>query len=175
MITQRDAQMMHFIGQFKAAHTSTIQELFYPSYRVTAYRLKTAIDAGELKRDRDGWSGEYLYYIKKPKQLRHALLLTDFYRELHKAAKIIKFIPEPQIGNVRPDAVAGFSIDGYNRLAFIEVEISHKGFNAEKYERLNWQQHFPVRPEIIAITNAEASVPGYKVMSVNTEFSNFKL
>jgi hypothetical protein len=126
MITRRDQEVIGFLQSFKAAKTSTVCEMLYGSYRVCARRLCKMIKEGAIKRERDGWSTEYVYFIKRPKQMRHALLLTDFYRELHKIADIKKFIPEPTLGNIRPDAVVGFVHNGKSRLALVEVKSATK-------------------------------------------------
>lgn len=173
MITKRDAQVINFVEQYKAARTSTLA-MFYPSYQVAARRLAAIISAGELKRERDGWSAEYYYYIKKPKQLRHALTVTDFYRELSKQATIKKFIVEPVLGAIRPDAVIGFVQDGQSKLALLEVELSNKGFDADKYQRFDWQKHFPVKPELIIVTDKKVSKLDYKMQIISTDFADKK-
>lgn len=170
MITKRDAQVINFISDYKVARTSTIASLFYTSYQVAARRLVALVSSGELQRERDGWSAEYVYYIKKPKQIRHALTVTDFYCALSKQTKIAKFIIEPKLGNVRPDAVVGFSVNGINRLALLEVELSNKGFDSAKYARFDWQKYFPVRPELFIITTHKPpTIADYNSMVINTD------
>lgn len=167
MITKRDAQAIKFVEQYKAARTSTLAS-FYPSYQVAARRLAEIVAQGELKRERDGWSAEYCYYIKKPKQLRHALTVTDFYRELSRQAEIKKFIVEPALGGIRPDAVIGFVQDGQNKLALLEVELSNKGFDADKYARFDWQRHFPVKPDLFVVTDKKVPKLDYNTHVINT-------
>lgn len=167
MIMKRDAQVIKFVEQYKAARTSTLV-MFYPSYQVAARRLSAIVEAGELRRERDGWNGEYIYYIKKPKQLRHALTVTDFYRELSKQAEIKKFIVEPALGNIRPDAVIGFVQGGQSKLALLEVELSNKGFDADKYSRFDWQRHFPVKPDLFVVTDKKVPKLDYNTHVFNT-------
>lgn len=170
MITRRDSQVISFFDDcgFKAARTSTLRELFYPSYSVATTRLKSLVDVRELQRERDGWCNEYVYYRKKPKQLRHAVLLTDFYRELCFVADVKKFKPEPSYENIRPDAVVGFEINGQKRIALIEVKISNNQ-DEKKYESFNWSSYFPVQPELILITDKSVNITGYHVTIINTE------
>ena len=173
MITKRDAQAIKYTEQYKVARTSTLA-MFYPSYRVAARRLTAIAEAGELKRERDGWSNEYIYYLKKPKQMRHALTVTDFYREFAKQAEIVKFVLEPELGGIRPDAAIGFTVGGKSRLALLEVELSNKGFDAEKYARFDWQKHFPLKPEIYIVTDKNVPKLDYKTLKIGTNLQ-FKI
>jgi len=169
MITNRDANVIDFLSEFKVAKTSTLEELFYTSYQVATKRLTKLVEMGELSRERGGWSSEYYYFIKKPKELRHALMLTDFYRELHKIATVVKFIPEPTLGNIRPDAIVGFQLNGVNRLAMIEVELSHKGFNSAKYDNFDWTQSIEYKPELIVISNMRCNCHRYTLFKIGTD------
>ena len=76
---------------------------------------------------------------------------------------------EHQYGNVRPDAVVGFSKDGINRLALLEVELSSKGFDAEKYARFDWQKFFPVKPELFVVTDKKVPPMDYKTLVISTD------
>lgn len=177
MVTKRDAQVLQFITDLKVAKTSTLQEIFFPSYLMTARRLNILTRIGEIQRERDGWSSEYVYYINKqrPKQFRHALLLSDFYRELHKIAEIKKFKAEPNLGDIRPDAIIGFNLNGTNRLALVEIEISNKGFNYAKYDKFDWKEFFPVEPEIIIVSDKKLSDTKFKTTVIKTDMDLSKL
>lgn len=73
----------------------------------------------------------------------------------------MRFVLEPQYVNIRPDAIIGFISNGVKRLALLEVELSNKGFNAEKYNKY-WQKHFPVKPELIIISDHKTPEVDYK-------------
>lgn len=168
MITKRDAQVIDFVERYKIARTSTLVT-FYPSYQVAARRLAAIVKTGELRRERDGWSAEYTYYIKRPKQYRHSLLVTDYYCYLAKRATIVKFVIEPQLSDIRPDAIIGYVQNGKNHLALLEVEISNKGFDCNKYKQFDWQDHFPLRPELIVITDHKPpAIEGWQITTYNT-------
>lgn len=169
MITKRDASVIAFVDMIKIAKTSTISRLFYPSYTVAARRLSEIVRQGELARNRDGWSSEYVYYRRKPKQIRHAITLSDFYRELSNQAEIKKFIVEPTLGDIRPDAVVGFVADGKERIALVEIELSNKGFDYHKYAAFNWQKFFPAQPELIIVSNQHIRNTGYKTLAVKLD------
>lgn len=169
MITKRDAEVIDFVDRLRVAKTSTISGLFYPSYTVAARRLSEIAKSGELSRDRDGWSSEYIYYRRRPKQIRHALALSDFYREISKQAEIKKCIVEPTLGDIRPDAVIGFIAGGRERIALVEIELSNKGFDYHKYISFGWQKFFPTQPELIVVSNLPIKNTGYKTMVIKTD------
>lgn len=181
MITTRDLQIIDFVTEFKIACTSTIAEVFFPSHISCYRRLQEIIKYGELKRTRDSLNNEYLYFKKRPKQLRHSLLVSDFYRELHKKSEIIEFKIEPTLGDIRPDALFGYKVNGKNYLGLLEVEISNKGFNHNKYSRFfmseNYKNFFPVMPTVFVVGDRiklpEQRLIQYRI--INTDFSNFNI
>src|SRR5699024_4780390 len=79
---------------------------------------------------------QYHYYIKKPRQLRHNLLLTDFYRELNKIATINFFDKEFSIEHIRADGLVVYRYKNVNYIAFVEVQISNQPLDVKKYEKL---------------------------------------
>lgn len=157
MITQRDIKVIKFIEKFKVARTSTVQQLFYPSVRIAQRRLREITNQGFLKRSQTIINQEYMYYIKKPKQLLHSILLTDFYREIDKLVRIEYFENEVQIDEIRPDGILAYKFQGKAYIAFVEVEISNKGLDINKYLKLlntnRYKKYFPTFPLLIAITN----------------------
>ncbi|NLY46814.1 MAG: hypothetical protein GX053_12635 [Tissierella sp.] len=177
-ITERDRKVLDFIENFKIATTDTIQELFYPSLKVAQRRLKLLHDNKYIKRDREHFTSQFYYYIRKPKQLKHSLLLTDFYRELNKTSSIELFKNEFIIEDLRSDGFVAYELKGKKDIAFVEVEISNKGFDIEKYERLyksmKWRKLFPKFPTIIAITDKPLPSTRLKVIQVNEDMSNLK-
>jgi hypothetical protein len=124
---------------------------------------------------------DYIYYVRKPGNYIHDLLVTEFYRELHKRSKILNFVIEKEIGEIRPDAIFGFEIDGKQRLGLLEVEISHKGFDFEKYETFYrsgvYKEYFPVMP-MVYIVGRSIKVPKTSIVEytiINTDLTNLKL
>jgi hypothetical protein len=88
----------------------------------------------QIKRARDSITNEYIYYIKKPKQLMHTLKVTALYAELSKQYKIIHFKTEVKLSSIRPDAVFGYTENGKNKIGMLEVELSNKEFDRRKYD-----------------------------------------
>ncbi len=177
MITSRDKKVVEFIERFKIANTSTIHELFYPSLRVTQNRLKVLVDHGEVKRSRSHINMEYLYYIKKPRQLKHSLLLTDFYRELNKIVNVVDFKNELAIEHLRCDGFVAYKVNERGYIAFIEVEISNKGLDIGKYKKLLdtglYKAYFPTFPKLIAITNKSIlDIKEFEIIQIKEDLSN---
>jgi hypothetical protein len=185
MLTTRDHQIIEFIQDYKVATTSTIAEIFFPSKAACYKRLEVIHQNKYIRRTRDFVSQEYIYHAKKdpPQQLKHSLLVTDFYRELHKQAnEVITFKIEPQYGDIRPDAIFGYEYRGSRYMGFLEVEISNKGFNYAKYERFNSNDNYksfnlPVMPTVFVVSNKAKIPDGSKVKYefIKTDFSDFKL
>lgn len=158
IVTKNDKKVLNFIDQFKIATTSTIAELFYPSLRYGQYRLKLLYENKLLKRDRDPFTNQYFYYNKKPIQIRHSLLLTNFYREINKLAKIEYFENEfTHFEGIRPDGFVAVEFSNKKKeIYFIETEISNKP-DIAKYEELyksnQWKSVFPKFPKLIFVTD----------------------
>jgi hypothetical protein len=157
MLTSRDIEIKEFLDNYKVATTTTLAHFFFPSSWACYKRLKYLSEHKQIKRMRDSIKNEYIYYIKHPKQLKHSLLVTDFYRELSKQFQVINFKVEPVLGNIRPDAVFGYIDNNKKCIGLLEVEISNKGFNINKYEKFyisnEYKSYFPVMPRIFIVTN----------------------
>lgn len=181
IMTSRDKEVIEFITEFKVASTSTIAEVFFPS-RISCYRrLQVLNEHNELKRIRNNINSEYVYYKKLPKQFKHSLLVTEFYRELHKKSDIISFKIEPIMGNIRPDAVFGYTYHKKTYVGLLEVEISNKGFNFGKYEKFyssgEYKNYLPVMPTVFVVGD-KVKLPDKSDINyvlVNTNFTNLKL
>lgn len=179
MITKRDGKVLDFVEEFKVASTSTINELFYKNIRVAQRRLKLMVETKDLKRERYHFTDEYVYYYKKTTQQRHDLLLTDFYRELNKIVNIVSFKKEfTKIEGIRPDGVVVYQYRNKNYVAFVEVEISNKGFDTEKYKEMyrnkNYKGILPTFPLIIAITNQKIEKTPFEIIKIDTDLTNLK-
>lgn len=175
---ERDKKVIEFIQEYKVATTETIKELFYPSLRVAQNRLKLMYDNKILQRDRDYYTSQYYYYIKKPIQVRHCQLLTDFYRHLSKKAHIELFEKEFIIENVRPDALVAYRYTNRNYIAFVEIELSNTP-NIEKYEKLyqsgQYKDYFPVFPLIYYVTDKKIPDTKLEIIRISEDMRDFRL
>lgn len=178
IVTERDKRVIKFIEDNKTATTNTIADIFYPCLRVAQHRLKLLTENKVLKRHRDNYTSQYYYYIRKPKQVRHSLLVTDFYNELNKIAKIELFKTEFTIEDIRADAFIAYEINNKKRIAFLEVQISNAPLDVEKYEKLyksrKYKNYFPAFPVIIAVTNKNIPKTNLKVIKVNENIENLR-
>jgi hypothetical protein len=143
--------------------------------------MKTLAVNGKVKRARLTMNHDYIYYIKKPGNFMHDLLVTDFYRCLATRSKILNFVSEKSIGKIRPDAILACEIDSKQRLGLLEVEISHKGFDFEKYEEFYrsgaYREYFPVMPTVYVICR-NVKLPKssqIKYVAIKTDMSDFRL
>lgn len=185
-LTLRDKSILEFLADFKVASTSTLHELFFKnvSLRFAQKRLKKLDDYGYLKRIRDHFTNEYVYYLNKlPNQLEHRLLLTDFYKKFHaiKDITIDLFENEKTFENLRCDGILCYTYKDGKYIAFIEVQRKSSGrpLDLKKYQDFydsdTWQKYFPVFPQLIAITNLKVpKQDDYEVIIVKEDFSNIK-
>lgn len=181
IVTERDKKVIAFIEDFKIATTKTINELFYPSLRVAQHRLKLLSENKLLKRDKDHYTRQYYYYIRKPQQIRHSILLTNFYREVNKLAVIKHFENEfTHFDGIRPDGFMALEFpDGRKEIYFVETEISNKP-DVEKYEELfksnKWKEVFPKFPKIIFVTDKKVKESElFSVIKISEDLKDIKM
>ncbi|MGJ0846604.1 hypothetical protein ACR77J_07940 [Tissierella praeacuta] len=176
IVTERDKKVINFIEENKIATTDAIAEIFYPCLRVAQHRLKLMYDNKLIKRDRDYYTSQYYYYLKKPKQIKHSLLVTEFYKNLNKIADIKMFRSEFIIENIRSDAFVAYEVNNIKKIAFVEVQISNTKLDIEKYEKLfksgKYKSYFPVFPSILAITDRKVPQTNLDLIKINTNFNN---
>ncbi|QUH21059.1 replication-relaxation family protein [Alkaliphilus sp. B6464] len=174
---QRDREIIKFIEQFKVASTDTIAELFFPSLRMAQRRLSRLVDYGVLKREREHFTFQYVYYIEKTKQMQHRLILTEFYRQIKRLGiEVVKFENEfTFFEGIRPDGFIAYSIGEKNYIAFIETELSNKP-NITKYEELykseEWKKVLPIFPAIIWVTDNNIPKTELSIFHIKRDFSN---
>lgn len=180
IITSRDLDIFDFLEEYRIASTSTLTALFFPSLKYAQKRLKMLFDAGRLKRARLTMNHDYIYYLKKPGNYMHDLLRTEFYRYLYLNSRIINFVSEKQISNIRPDAIFAYEVNGKQRLGLLEVEISNKGLDTDKYDIFyssgEYKRYFPSMPPIyIVARKPKKLISNVNFIFIDTDFSNFKL
>lgn len=155
ILTERDNQIIDFLNQYKCATTSTISDLFFNgSRRPTTRRLKHLKEHGFIKSSQEFVSVEQVHYInKKPSQLKHSCICSQFVSKMKLENNIIKEKIEFKIGNVRADILL---ITDTPKIYLIEV-CNTKPFDLNKYIKLKrsmvWKDVFPVFPDIIVISD----------------------
>jgi hypothetical protein len=179
MVTRTDDLALNFLAEFKCARTRTLAKLFYPSLRDAQYRLANLNKHKFVQRDALFYNKEYVYFLKKSSQLRHQMILSDFYCELKSQAIINKFKVEPTISNIRPDALIAYTHDNKTVVAFLEIELSNKGLDILKYENLYKSEEYkivlPIFPKIIVVTDRKIPKTDLEIQTISTDLSNFKL
>ncbi len=176
---ERDKKILVFLKKFKVATTDTIAELFFPSLRMAQRRLTKLVDYGALNRTRDHFTFQYMYYIEKPRQMHHRLILTDFYREVTRlGVKIVKFDNEfTFFDGIRPDGFIAYRYEGKNYMAFVETELSNRP-NTKKYEELYdseiWKGIFPIFPTVIWVTDQCVPKTKLDIIQIKTDLFDIK-
>lgn len=182
MYGPNDQKILDFLEKYGVATTSTIKEYVgYKNIRSAQMRLKKMCEKYKLiKRKRDIQTNENIFFIEEVKQLRHKLILTNFYREMLKRFEIIHFDGAFELGNVRPDGVVIYKDKtGKIKSALIEVQICHTKFNTKKYQELlksgDYKEYFGDNPfpNLIAITNQRLpQVKEFKIDQIKVDLSN---
>lgn len=159
ILTERDNQIIEFLSIYKCATTSTISNLFFNgSRRPTTRRLKHLKEHGFIKSSQEYISVEQVHYInKKPTQLKHACICSEFVSKMKLENNIIKEKVEFKIGNIRSDLLL---ITDTPKIYFVEA-CNTKPFDTNKYIRLKksmeWKKLFPVFPDIIVISDKKVN------------------
>ncbi|MEY8001635.1 hypothetical protein AB8U03_15805 [Clostridium sp. Mt-5] len=75
-LTDRDIKIINFIKNNQGATIGQLQKLFFPSYNMTAKRLKLLLNNKFLKAQMHPVLGKKVYYLKKLPSF-HTLVITD--------------------------------------------------------------------------------------------------
>lgn len=181
VLQERDKKILQFIEQMKACDSTHISRIFFKDISTgptkSRARLTKLTDNGAIKRSRTYINERYIYYIKKPQQIRHKLILTEAYTRLSELCEIVEFIPEFKIGDIRADAFVILKVNGATKTYFFEVEISHNPFNWKKYKDLYEsglvQKQLGVFPTIVGITDKRITPEGdFKSIIIRTDLNN---
>lgn len=173
ILTERDNQIIDFLNNYKCATTSTISKLFFnDSLRPCNRRLKHLREHGFIKSSQEYVSTEKIHYInKKPTQLKHSCICSQFACMMKLNENIIKEKIEFKIGNVRSDLLM---ITDKPEIYLIEI-CNTNPFDLNKYVKLKrslvWRELFPVFPDIIVISDK----PVKKSNELNIIHYNLKL
>ena len=178
ILTDRDYKIIEFIKDFKAATTSTIADMFFPSLRTAQRRLKYLVEHGYIKAYQEHITLEKIYYInKRPSQLKHSLILSSFIAELKKAnIEILKYKVQFKLGNTIPDCLLVLRYNNKNYIYLVEVENT-KAFNVKKYEDLYYSRAYkdklPAFPSIVVISDRTVKKSDkFDVIDIKLDFSN---
>lgn len=126
-LTDRDIEIINFITVNQGATIEQLQELFFPSYSMTAKRLKLLEDNKFLKSCVHPVLGKKIYYLKKVPSF-HSLVISDI--AIHFKDKIKFMEREYKIKNNQVDCIF---ILKEGKIIVLEVDI----FNRTKDKKIN--------------------------------------
>ena len=180
ILTKRDEEIIKFLSDYKCANTSTIANIFFNgSKRPCNRRLKNLKEHGFIKSSQEFVCLEQIHYInKKPTQIKHSTILTNFIGELYKNnIEVLKSKVEFKIDNVRSDLLLVCKVDGKVKIFFIEV-CNTKKFDLNKYIKLKhnnkWKEYFPIFPSIIVISNKPVDTnKDLNIITMDLDLNNF--
>lgn len=131
---ERDMKILQLISDTRLCTTKQIQEALFQGVvpRVCYRRLQSLIDSNLVKRKyyRIDNKNMYVYFLDKPpgkKNLKHDLLITEFYIQLIKNGyEIISFEKSPIVAGIVPDAEVWFKSKESDKIysSFLEVQLS---------------------------------------------------
>lgn len=181
ILTDRDKEIIQFLKDFKVATTTTISQIYFnSSIRPCQRRLKYLSEHGYIKSYQETVITEKIHYAKrKPINLKHALVLSEFIAKLKiQNIEILKYKVPYQISNIIADAFIAIRINNQNYIYFVEVENTKK-FNLDKYEKLYysriWKETFPIFPNILVITDKKINRnEKLNIIDIKLDLSNLK-
>lgn len=159
-LQQRDLDLINFIKNVVVADTDTLYKVFFKgscSLRTCQERLTKLTNAGYIKRWRNNYFEEYIYYIyKKPSSYLHKIVFSQLIAEMKEQnIEIIKYKTPLKLFNIIADGFIVYK-DESLKMAFVEVERTKK-FSESKYNQLyysrEWKKNFNEFPEIWVITD----------------------
>lgn len=184
MITDRDAKILEFINIYGGITIKQCAKLFFNKAKysedLARKRLKKLYDNEVLKYEED-WATNQRVYFNKKKPSSHSIMLMNFYAELicH-GANVIQFEKEYKVENIcRPDAFVIFQNNNKAKIAFLEVDMSHRT-DISKYEKLfdtnMFQDQYGTFPELILISSTKEYETGYpfSIKVLDYSLRNFK-
>ncbi len=146
MITERDMKTLEVLTQLRFMTVKQIQETIFSkkSPSICYKRLDHLIKCKLIKRkyyNLGEKSNAYVYYLDKApkkKNLKHELLISQFYVELKKLNyEILSFEKTPIYKGFIPDGIVTFKTDKQQvKKVFLEVQLSQHSVY-EKYYNIN--------------------------------------
>ncbi|SHF15837.1 hypothetical protein [Caloramator proteoclasticus] len=119
-LTDRDTKIINFINECGGATIEQIQKLFFPSYDMSANRLKILVDNKFLKVKIHPILGKKVYYTKKMPSF-HSLCITDIMIQLKDEIKFMQ--REYKIKNNYVDCI--FVLNS-GKIIILEVDIYNR-------------------------------------------------
>lgn len=163
MLQSRDRKLIRFLDAFGCARTAHIKNLFFPNVSIQRcnQRLKYLYDKDAIDRDRTYASQDYLYFLKKPREIEHMLQRVEAYTQLSKITVLNEFIPEYALDGLRADAYFETWHNGIITPYFLEVQRS-SNFRQNKYEAVYhsgaWSELWDDFPAVIVLSDKSVRI-----------------
>ena len=181
--TERDVKILEFLKEVNVADTKTLSIIFFnSSLRRCNQRLKILKDHKKIKCFRDNILSPNIYYIgRKPTNWKHKIAFSQLLGVLLlNNINILKYRTPFICERVIADGFIAISIDGVNKIYFVEVERTKK-LDTDKYIDLyysrKWKYFFPIMPSILCITDRKINT-NHNVLDIKTckiDLSNLRL
>jgi hypothetical protein len=170
-MNERSKAIINFINEFGATDSLQIQNIFFQTSikgEPIAYGdqraqrvLKSLWEKKFIRRTEkeDPITARYIYYVGNRSQLRHKLLITEFYtRLLCGPGKIREFDCHFSFENIRPDAYVVYVYQGKCFIMWLEVQISSNPLNLQKYIKLKesgaWEEKTKLEfPDLVVVSD----------------------
>lgn len=133
-MTNRELLILDYLSKVRISTTKQIQSIFFQGlHHSVSYRvLQGLVDSKLIKRKfyRVGEKNYHVYFLDKPpgkKNLKHDLLITEFYTQLIKNGyEIISFEKNPLVAGIISDAEIWFKNKESDKIhsLFLEVQLS---------------------------------------------------
>ena len=156
MLQERDWRVINFLERFGAATTGQIKELYFPAVSFVRARdcLRRIVKESAFVQLDKEMLRENVFYIGKKTQVKHKLVVTEFFRRLFTGpGTLIRFEPEHTIDRVRADAYVEYLYNGYDYRFMVEVQLSASKPDYDKYIRLFRSREWDIIPRIVLISD----------------------
>ena len=192
-MNERSKAIINFISDFGAADSLQIQRIFFQKSidgePITyggqrAQRVLKSLWEKKLilRTEReDPVTGRYIYYVGNKSQLRHKLLITEFYVRLsYGPGKIREWDNHITVGNIRPDFHCAYEYKGKIHLFFGEIQIANNPLNIQKYIKLKesgiWGKEYNLPfPSLVVISDRNLKPdPRLKIFVIGTDYENWE-
>lgn len=168
-LTNRDASIINFIENNQGATIEQLQQLFFPSYNMTAKRLKSLENNKFLKSQIHPILGKKVYYLKKMPSF-HTLVITDITILLKDKVKFMQ--REYKIKNNYVDCIF---ILKEGKIIILEVDIYNRTKETKIKEVLETLAETKAEIEFWIVCKCErrVRVPKIKYIKIN-DIKNIK-
>jgi hypothetical protein len=188
-MNERSKAIINFINEFGATDSLQIQNIFFQTSikgEPIAYGnqraqrvLKSLWEKKFIRRTEkeDPITARYIYYVGNKAQLRHRLLVTEFYVRLFCGpGKIREWDNHITIGKIRPDFYCAYQVGNSVFTFFGEIQISANSLNLTKYLKLKdeWNSELPF-PDLIVVTDRNVKIDKQlKMFVIGTDYKDWE-